>query len=371
MKKNLATLLMIAPAALFAQDAPFTIKGKVGKIGAPAKAYLSYRVDGKNIMDSAELKKGAFEFKGTLGGPARMNVTLNHTGEKSKAADALTFYVEKGNVTLAAKDSIKNAVVKGSSLNEEYKKFQKYLSAPQATIDAINAEWTNASPEKKKEEGFVKSLQDRYKPAAEAMENLQREYIKQNPASYFSLTSIQEIAGGKMDAAEVEPMFKSLSADLQNSKAGKNLAKLIGAARATAVGVQAPEFTQNDVDGKPVKLSDFKGKYVLIDFWASWCGPCRGENPNVVKAYNDYKDKNFTILGISLDSKKENWLKAIEDDKLTWTHVSDLKFWNNEVAVQYGIRGIPANLLLDKDGKIIGKDLRGEELQKKLAEILN
>jgi len=131
-------------------------------------------------------------------------------------------------------------------------------------------------------------------------------------------------------------------------------------------------FTQNDTLGIPVSLASFKGKYVLVDFWASWCGPCRRENPNVVKTYNAYKDKGFQILSVSLDQPgaKDKWIKAIHDDNLTWTHVSDLKYWDNEVAKQYGIQAIPANFLLDPEGKIIAKNLRGEDLAAKLSTVL-
>jgi peroxiredoxin len=141
--------------------------------------------------------------------------------------------------------------------------------------------------------------------------------------------------------------------------------------RNVAIGKTAPEIVLNDTAGKSVKLSSLKGKYVLVDFWASWCGPCRAENPNVVKAYKKYNEKGFTVFGVSLDENREKWLAAIKKDGLTWSHVSDLKGWANVAAKQYAVMGIPANFLLDKEGKIIASNLRSEDLGKKLEEVLN
>jgi peroxiredoxin len=183
---------------------------------------------------------------------------------------------------------------------------------------------------------------------------------------------LEQYAGYDINAKQIEPLYESLPAILRQSPSGITFKERIETSKKTGVGAYAMDFTQNDTLGKPVALSDFKGKYVLIDFWASWCGPCRAENPNVVKAFNEYKDKKFTVLGISLDQpgKQQAWLDAIHKDNLTWTHVSDLKFWDNAVAKQYGIRAIPQNLLIDQDGKIIAKNIRGEELNKKLAEVI-
>ena len=137
------------------------------------------------------------------------------------------------------------------------------------------------------------------------------------------------------------------------------------------VGKQAPEISLPDTEGRTVKLSSFRGKYVLVDFWASWCGPCRRENPNVVQAYNQFKNKNFTILGVSLDRQKEPWEKAIVDDNLNWTHISDLKFWQSEVVPVYQVESIPFNVLVDPDGKVVAENLRGNALEQKLQQVLN
>ena len=161
-----------------------------------------------------------------------------------------------------------------------------------------------------------------------------------------------------------------MSSELAGCPYVKDLDGIIKQLENVQIGKVAPEFSLPDTAGVSVSLSDFRGKYVLLDFWASWCPPCRRENPNVVKAFNEYKDKNFTIVGISLDKDKSKWMKAIADDNLAWTHLSDLKYWDSEIPALYGVRGIPANVLLDPDGVIVAKNITGEDLHKKLKEVI-
>ncbi|RAJ87645.1 peroxiredoxin [Chitinophaga dinghuensis] len=195
-------------------------------------------------------------------------------------------------------------------------------------------------------------------------------YVKAHPKSIASVWLMLNELRNRVQPDTFKELFTGLDKTVQNSKYGEMATAYIKSAYRNAVGVTAEDFVQEDVKGTLVKLSSYKGKYVLVDFWASWCGPCRQENPNVVKAYNKYKDKNFTILGVSLDENKDRWLGAITQDGLAWTQVSDLKGWGNEVAVQYGIQSIPSNFLVDPNGKIIARNLRGEALEAKLAELL-
>lgn len=376
MKKLTLAALMVAPLTILAQSPGYTLKAKIANVNAPAKAYLTYKLNGKNILDSSVVSNGIFQFSGILNVPVKATLILDHKGGGisilGNSADALDLYLANELITVTSVDSVKFASVKGSKINKDYTDYKAFLSVPEKVILNLNEAHRSASDEEKKNPDFQTNIRARYQKASAEKKALQRRFIQSNPDSYFSLIALTDIAGSSMNVSEIEPIFNKLSADLRLNPVGKAFAAQIETARATSIGMVAPQFTQNDVNGKPVSLSSFKGKYVLIDFWASWCGPCRAENPNVVNAFNRYKDKNFTILGISLDNpgKKDAWLTAIEKDQLNWTQLSDLNGWGNVVARLYGVRSIPQNLLLDPDGKIIGKNLRGEGLHHKLKEIL-
>jgi peroxiredoxin len=196
------------------------------------------------------------------------------------------------------------------------------------------------------------------------------QFVKDYPQSIRAAMAIAENYAYYAEAADVEPLYNLLDEKIKTSTKGIEIKKLIAVYSTVAIGNEAPEIAEETTDGKTLNLSSLHGKYVLLDFWASWCGPCRRENPNIVAAYKEFKDKGFTVFGVSYDTKKDKWQKAIADDQLNWYQVSDLKGWKNSTSDQYGIKAIPSNLLLDKDGKIIAKNLFGKKLTDKLAELM-
>ena len=357
-------------------DQSFTLKGKIGDWNDPATIYLSYWSEGNENLDTLQLQKGSFSFTGNISEPAPARLILDYTGEgmgqAAQAGHILYLYLENGTVKLNSPDSLQNSQFIDSPINEEHQAYLEYVGGQIQDLAArMNQKVMQATPEQMKDTTFMAQLNREYTQLLAERSQKQQQYVREHPDSYFSIEALSESVSSDFDVEVIEPLFLSINEKYRESFTGKAFAQRIEAAKTIGIGKKAPDFTQNDPEGNPVSLSDFQGKYVLLDFWASWCGPCRQENPNLVKAYAAYNDKGFEILGVSLDNKdgKEAWVNAIEKDGLTWTQVSDLNSWNNEVARMYGVRAVPQSYLIDPEGVIVAQNLRGEALEEKLAEI--
>jgi peroxiredoxin len=348
-------------------DSTFTLSGSINGLDS-GWIFLIRRQANPSVTDSVPIHNGRFVFTGKAPSPELCLLGIIKNGEWQFRQ---SIFLQNGTLTFTGKkDSLQEtASTTGAPVQEELNGYE----ASRKPIDSISRilevayKAAKDAGDKKQEDSIIA----RYRELDKRERAFAKDYAFAHPASYVAAYKIYSNYSFDAEPNGLDSIYSRFTPEMQQSYFGKKIKDVLESAQRTAKGRPAPDFSLPDANGKAIPLSSLKGQYVLLDFWASWCGPCRQENPNVVAAYHRFHPKGFTILSVSLDDNKNDWQQAIQKDHLEWpNHVSDLKGWKNSAAQLYGVNGIPMNYLLDKDGKIIDKDLRGEALEKKLEEVV-
>ncbi len=341
----------------------FTIAGEIKGINQGNALLYNLEETGPQLIDSSKIDNGKFSFKGKIKFPEM--VLLKVDGNRA----GISFFLEAGKIRFkASADSLNGATITGSESNDLYQKFHtemhRYDEQSRNILDRYMQAKSNSDT------SLMSKLYDANSDVDKERIIFTRDFVKQNRGSNVAIYIAATQLIYSMEAEDLEQISAAFPPRLKDSKYLKLLSNQIKALNQVSIGQPAPNFTLNDVNNHPVRLSDFKGKIVLVDFWASWCKPCREEHPDLITVYQKYKDKQFDILSVSIDEDMTLWKDAVKLDKLSWTQVSDLKGLNNVALKQYGVVKIPSNVLIDKSGIILARNIKPKQLAEKLKQIL-
>lgn len=369
MKRMFYFIILIAVVASCTSKEPhYVINCRIA--GADSVTLLLQKRESGNYvkLDSAIVTNGECTIKGGKVDYPQI-VYLMPKGRRG----GVTFYLENSQITITGHiDSLYAAKVQGSKTQDEVDELSALVEPVSEKISGLIEEYRTAQNEN--DESMMTDLENQINELYDETDKIRMEFVREHPSSFYAASLLSSMSYS-LEAGEIDELINAMDTAVSNSKPVMDLKERVEVMKTVAVGQKAPDFTMNDINDIPVSLSSVigKSKLLLIDFWASWCGPCRQENPNVVKVWQEYNRKGFDVFGVSLDrpGAKDSWMQAIKDDKLTWTHVSDLQYWNCAAAKLYAVYAIPANFLLDESGTIIARNLRGEDLHNKVKEILD
>jgi peroxiredoxin len=316
-------------------------------------------------IDTATVDKGKFSLKGAVS-----QIDVNFLFVEGTQVN-VPFILEEGEIKATLyKDSLSAIKLGGTSSNDDLNVYRRETQNLAAAMNAVVQEAQEAN--RLGDNLLAQDLQQQYADLQEQLSTYETDFVTNNTDSYISALILERFLNQKtMPKNEVKELFANYSERIRSSKSGLNISNVINApVNPTAIGEIAPLFEGPTPTGERIALESLRGKVTIIDFWASWCRPCRIENPNLVRLYNRMHDKGLEIIGVSLDRNKASWERAIADDGLTWNHVSNLQYWSDPIAQLYSVRAIPAAFVLDREGRIVAKNLRGAQLDAKIEELL-